>query len=307
MDARTPPSGRQWQIRHGDQQAVVVEVGGGVRSYQAGSRRLLDGYDVTAMADGARGQTLAPWPNRVKDGQWHHDGALMQLALTEPEQHNAIHGLVRWAAWSATEISDSAVTLTCTSHPQPGYPWTVEVSNAWSLGDRGLAVTTTMTNRGDGSAPVACAFHPYVTAGTPTVDTATLRLPADTRLTTGEQQIVNGRESVTGSPYDFRDPRPIGDLEIDYAFTDLSRDTDGRFRLHLSAEHEVSVWMDRSYPYVEIFTGDALPDPSRRRQGLGVEPMSAPPNALVSGESLAWLEPGGSWQGTWGIEPGPAG
>jgi aldose 1-epimerase len=303
MPVPSPPSGPQWPIRHGDSEAVVVAVGGGLRSYQVAGRALLDGYDESAMADGARCQTLAPWPNRVQDGHWHFDGQDLQLSLTEPSQHNAIHGLVRWAAWSVAERADDAVTVTTTSYPQPGYPWTIEVSNAWSLGDSGLAVTTTIVNSSDTVAPVACGFHPYVTSGTPTVDTATLHLPADSWLPTGEQQIPTGRESVTGTPYDFRQARPIGDLKLDYGYTDLARDDDRRFRLRLTGEHDLTFWMDEAYPYVEVFSGDTL-DPSRRRQGLGIEPMSAPPNAMVTGEAIVRLEPGESWQGSWGIEPG---
>jgi aldose 1-epimerase len=197
--------------------------------------------------------------------------------------------------------------VTCTSYPQPGYPWTIDVSNAWSVGEDGLEVTTTIVNRSPSPAPVASGFHPYITAGTPTIDTATLHLRADSWLPTGAQQIPTGRESVAGTPYDFREPRPIGDLQIDHTLTDLARDPDGRFRLRLTGEHQVTVWMDQAYPYVEVFSGDALPDPSRRRQGLGVEPMSAPPNALVTGESVVWLPPAESWQGRWGIDPGRAG
>jgi aldose 1-epimerase len=303
MPDTTPPSGPQWPIRRRDAKAVVVGVGGGLRSYEVAGRAVLDGYDENAMADGARCQTLVPWPNRVQDGSWRFDGQDLQLSLTEPSQHNAIHGLVRWAAWSVSERTEEAITVTCTSYPQPGYPWTIEVSNAWSLSDSGLAVTTTIVNRSDTVAPVACGFHPYVTSGTPTVDTATLHLRADSWLPTGEQQIPTGRETVTGTPYDFREPRPIGDVELDYAYTDLARDADGRFRLRLTGEHDLTVWMDEAYPYVEVFSGDALPDPSRRRQGLGLEPMSAPPNAMVTGEGLVRLEPGESWQGSWGIEP----
>jgi aldose 1-epimerase len=303
MDNASAPSGAQWELSHGDQRAVVVEVGGGLRSYDVAGRPVLDGYDVGAMADGARAQTLVPWPNRVQDGHWRYDGRDLQLSLTEPEQHNAIHGLVRWAAWSAAQRSEDAVTVTCTSYPQPGYPWTIDVTNAWSLAEQGLTVTTTIVNRSNAAAPVACGFHPYLTAGTPTVNTATLQLRADTWLPTGKQQIPTGRESVAGTAYDFREAKPIGDLELDHTFTGLARDADGRFRLRLSGAHDVSVWMDGAYPYVEIFSGDTL-DPARRRQGLGVEPMSAPPNALVTGESVVRLEPGESWQGSWGVEPG---
>jgi aldose 1-epimerase len=130
-----------------------------------------------------------------------------------------------------------------------------------------------------------------------------LHLPVDTWLPTGAQQIPTGQVSVAGSPYDFREPRAIGDLALDVAFTGLARDPDGRFRLRLSGERTVTLWLDEAYPYVEVFSGDTLA-PARRRQGLGVEPMSAPPNALVTGEGLVLVDPGEAWQGSWGIEAG---
>ncbi|HEX3823915.1 MAG TPA: aldose 1-epimerase family protein [Mycobacteriales bacterium] len=300
------PSGEQFEIRHGDQRAVAVEVGGGLRTYSVGDRAVLDGYDVDAICDGARCHTLVPWPNRVQDGKWTWRGVEQQLALTEPEQHNAIHGLVRWMPWSVIDRSDEAVTLGCTSHPQPGYPWTVEVRNHWSLSDEGLAVETTIINHSDTAAPVAAGFHPYLTAGTPTIDTAVLTLPGETRLPTGGQQIPTGREPVAGTDFDFRRPRSLAGFEIDHTYTDLRRDPDGRCRLRLANPEGgtgVTVWVDEAYPYLEIFTGDALPDPARRRQGLGVEPMSAPPNAMATGESLVTLEPGQTWRGGWGIDP----
>jgi aldose 1-epimerase len=299
------PSGAQYAIRHGEQVAVAVEVGGGLRTYTAGDRDVLDGYAEDAVCDGARCQTLVPWPNRVQDGKWHWDGGEQQLALTEPEQHNAIHGLVRWLAWEVVTHTDDTVVLACECAPQPGYPWRLAVTNTWSLDAGGLTAVTTIRNESDSVAPIAAGFHPYVTAGTPRIDEASLRVPGATRILTGEQQIPVGREDVTGTPYDFREARMLGDLEIDYAFTDLVRDADGLARLRLAAPEgdAVTVWVDESYRYLEVFTGDALPDPSRRRRGLGVEPMTAPPNALATGDDLVRLEPGAQWQGRWGIEP----
>ena len=301
-----PPSGEQHEISAGGHRAVVVSVGGGLRSYAVDGRAVVDGYDADRMADGARGQTLAPWPNRVKDGVWTWKGEKQQLSLTEPAQHNAIHGLVRWLGWALVDRSDSEVTLAVTSYPQPGFPWPVRVGITYALDESsGLTVTTRITNLGDSEAPVACGSHPYLTVGTPTVDDATLQVPADTWLPTGEQQIPLGRQPVDGTPYDFRSPRPIGDTQIDYAYTDLQRDDDGRCRLRLSspAGSAATFWVDQAYPFLEVFTGDALPDESRRREGLGVEPMSAPPNALASGESLQVLAPGETWVGQWGITP----
>jgi len=55
------PSGEQIEIATGDQQAVVVEVGGGLRSYSVGGRELIDGYGADEMCSSGRGQALMPW------------------------------------------------------------------------------------------------------------------------------------------------------------------------------------------------------------------------------------------------------
>ena len=52
-----------------------------------------------------------------------------------------------------------------------------------------------------------------------------------------------------------------------------------------------------------LFTGDSLPEPARRRRGLGIEPMTCAPNALQSGEGLQTLAPGESVATAWGIAP----
>ncbi len=63
-------SGEQIELRHGDHRAVVVEVGAGLRTYDLGERRIIDGYGTDRLPSGSRGQILVPWPNRVRDGRY---------------------------------------------------------------------------------------------------------------------------------------------------------------------------------------------------------------------------------------------
>ena len=99
----TGPSGLQVELVYGDQRAVVVGVGGGLRAYSVGEREVLDGYGVDEECTSGRGQVLIPWPNRIEDGTYEFGGERHQLSLTEPEHRNAIHGLVRgdpWTSWN---------------------------------------------------------------------------------------------------------------------------------------------------------------------------------------------------------------
>ena len=295
------PSGRQHVLAHGDQQVVVVEVGAGLRSYRSHGRELLDGYAEDEMASSARGQPLIPWPNRLRDGRYTWDGEEQQLPLSEPEQRNAIHGLVRWAAWTTVRQTTSEVELRHVLHPSPGYPFTLELSLAYALAGDGLTVTTTARNAGSTALPYAAGQHPYL-AASGAVDECRLELSAATRVLTDDRGLPTGREDVSGTDYDFRTARAVGGTEIDAAFTDLARDDDGRCWVTLSEpERVVRLWVDQSYPYVELFTGDSVPEPARRRRSLGVEPMTAPPNALADGVDVQRLEPGESTTSRWGM------
>ncbi len=154
------PSGEQIEIAVGDQRAVVVEVGGGLRSYSAGSRELVDGYRADEMSSSGRGQVLIPWPNRLQDGRYEFDGRRHQLPLNEPEHRNAIHGLVRWANWTTAEREPHRAVMEHVLHPQPGYPFSLRISIEYALTDSGLRVRTTARNLGTDPCPYGSGAHP---------------------------------------------------------------------------------------------------------------------------------------------------
>jgi aldose 1-epimerase len=131
-----------------------------------------------------------------------------------------------------------------------------------------------------------------------------LRVPARTVLLSHERGLPVGSASVEEAGLDFRLPRRIGETVLDHAFAELERDADGLARVRLRSPGKdtgVTLWVDETYRYLMLFTGDPLPDVARR--SLAVEPMTCPPNAFRSGESVVRLEPGAAWTGAWGIAP----
>ena len=297
------PSGHQIELVWNDQHAAVTTVGAGLRAYSAGGRDVLDGYGADEMSEGGRGQMLIPFPNRVRGGTYEFDGRAHQLALTEPEAGNAIHGLVRWAAWTLVSHEPDTAVLEHVLHPRPGYPFSLALRLEYALGDAGLRVSAQATNVGAEPCPYGSGAHPYLTVGTATIDTVILRAPARTMLHSDAHGIPTGTAPVEGTPYDFRRPRPIGSMRLDNAFTGLDRDEDGLARVELrdpEAGSRVVLWVDESHPYLMLYSGDTLPA-ARRRRGLAVEPMTCPPNAFRSGEGLIRLAPGESFTSRWGI------
>jgi len=296
------PSGEQFEIARAGQTAVVVEVGGGLRTYSVEGRDVVDGYGADQMATAGRGQVLIPWPNRLQDGRYEFDGRHHQLPLNELGHSNAIHGLVRWATWHVRERDAHRIVLGHLVHPQPGYPFSLEVAIEYELSDSGLTVRTTATNVGAEPCPYGGGAHPYLTCGTPTVDGISLRVPARTVLRSDDRGIPVGVVPVEGTELDFRVGRELGDTKLDHGFTDLDRDEAGVARVEVvgGVDAGVTLWLDESYRYVMVFTGD---HPDVNRRGLAVEPMTCAPNAFRSGDGLIRLEPGASVSSAWGISP----
>ena len=292
------PSGEQFEIASGDAAAVVVEVGGGLRSYTAGGREVLFGYGRDEMCSSGRGQALIPWPNRIGDGRYTFDGAEQGLPLNEVGKRTAIHGLVRWSAWSAVERESHRVVMAHTLHPQPGYPFTLELTIAYELSDGGLSVRTTATNAGTAACPYGIGFHPYLNAGGGTIDALDLHVPAERLLRSDDRGLPAGWVGVDGTDYDFRSARPVGGIVMDNCFAGLDRDDDGLARVTIG---DTTLWMDGAYGYAMVFSGDPIPDVKRR--ALAVEPMSCPPDAFRTGEAVVRLEPGEAHTAVWGISP----
>jgi aldose 1-epimerase len=300
------PSGEQFEFAAAGYRAVVTESGATLRVLEHAGRALLHGFGDDEMSSAGRGQLLMPWPNRVRDGVYTFDGRDQRLGLTEPTLGNAIHGLVRWAAWTPEEHGATSVSLGYRLMAQGGYPWTLDLHVLYDLSAEGLTVTQTATNLSDRPAPYASGAHPYLTAGPGPVDSWELTLPASTRLLADEQQIPVGEEEVDDTAYDFRVTRPLRDLHLDDGFGDLQRDASGVATAQVrdpATGLGAALWVDRHHPWLMVFSADNGWDPPR--QALAVEPMTAPPDAFRSGRDLVTLapagEPGDEVSVSWGI------
>jgi aldose 1-epimerase len=297
-------SGTQWIIEAEGQQAVLVEVGGGLRTYTAAGHEVLDGFAADEIAPACAGQILAPWPNRIRDGQYSFEGEAYQLALTEPAKHTAIHGLVNWSRWHLVEQKSDSVTLEYDLPPQVGYPWSLLLRTRWSIGADGLRADHEVRNTSEGNAPFGFSVHPYFMLPGTSVEEIRLQVPARTRVLADSRLLPIGAVKIAGSEYDYAEPRPIGEAILDLTFGDIVPDADGTSAVTLAAPsgRSISVWADATFRWWQVFTGDTLGG-ERHRRSVAIEPMTCPPDAFRSGRDLTVLVPGETWHGSWGVRP----
>ena len=218
-----------------------------------------------------------------------------ERGLDEPERHNAIHGLVRWLPWALLGQAQNVVTLGLVLHPQPGYPWRISFTIEYRLGREGLTVTTEVADNSGVAAPFGLGFHPYITVGTDTIDSARLRVPALRQLVTDERGSSDGTADVAGTEFDFTTMRAYRIHEAGHRFLRVATGS-GRHdpcrRAGSRGEQRSDRLGGRRVQLPDGLHRRCVGDPKRRRTSVAIEPMTCPPDALRSGTGIVRLSPG---------------
>jgi aldose 1-epimerase len=256
------------------------------------------------------GIVLVPWPNRVRDGRWTLDGATQQLDLTEVARGGALHGLLRFTDYAIRDQAQDAVTLGALIAPQHGWPFILDTWVRYALQPDGITVTHGVGNLSERRAPWAVGTHPFLRVGDVPVEQLTLTAPAASYFVVDERLNPTAEDPVTPE-VDLRTPRVVGELDLDTAYGTLSHSdpADGRGDsawLDAPDGSRTTLWQDLDWGYLQVFTTDEFPRDGVHGRAVAIEPMTAPPDALNSGQGLIWLEPGASWEGSWGLRYTPA-
>jgi aldose 1-epimerase len=298
-------NGQRWDLEHRTQRASVVQRGGALQSYSVDGIDIVDGFADDELPPAFNGAVLAPWPNRIRDGRWTRNGRQHQLPITEPKTGAALHGLVSDVLWQPDSVGPDTVTLAVPIEPSAGYPFQLRVTVTWSLSADGLRCQLGALNTDSEPAPFGVATHPFFRLPDARVDDLDLLLPAGQWLETDSNLLPVALRPTAGSEVDFTEPRTLGGLRLDTAFTAVTPDFSGISEAVLSSRGStVAIWAEPDFTWWQVYTSDYFePDSERFRRSLAVEAMTCAPDAFNSGADLIVLEPGAPWSASWGVRP----
>ena len=103
---------------------------------------------------------LVPFVNRIAYGSFRWDGRAIQLRRNFGDHPHVLHGQGWQSAWEIVSQAPQHAVLRF-SHESDDWPWAYAAEQAFTLGEAGLQVTLSVTNRGDRTMPVSLGFHPF--------------------------------------------------------------------------------------------------------------------------------------------------
>jgi galactose mutarotase-like enzyme len=239
---------------------------------------------------------LYPWANRLAG--FGYEAAGRRVTLSEDDSriprddnglpiHGVLPGLLRWDV----EDSAGADAIAARLRWDAGellelYPFPHEVRCDATVGRRELTITTTVTASGDGPVPVSFGYHPYTRVPGAARDDWLVELSATNRLLLDDRSIPTG-ERV---PAD-RDPFRLRGVSLDDGYD--AAPAPARFDA-AGAGNELTVEFLAGYSYAQAFAPPG-------QEFICFEPMTAPTNALNSGDGLTVVAPGESYRATFRI------
>ncbi len=233
-----------------------------------------------------KGSKLSPFPCRIQNGRYRFEGRDFNFEKKFPDG-SAIHGLLFDRAFRVTEHASHPESATISmeyayAKDDRAYPfeYTCQVNYVLEK-NRLLTVTTTVTNDGNQSLPIADGWHPYFRLGGK-VDQWQMRFDAGSMVEFDDALIPTG----SFLPFEgFASLRTIGNRQFDNCFLLDPGSTPPQCTLKNPINGlSIDFFAVANYPYLQIYTPP-------HRQSIAIENLSAAPDSLNNHLGLTVLAP----------------
>jgi galactose mutarotase-like enzyme len=218
---------------------------------------------------------LHPWANRLIDERY---------GIAAPDPNGLpIHGLLAGhPAWEVVAADDQRLTARFDFAAQEdlvgAFAFPHEIEMDVRLSGATLTVKTTVRPTGDREVPISFGYHPYFTLpGVPRAEWV-VELPVTEHYVVDERMIPTGeREPAEGV-----EDGPLGDRTFDDGYGNVP--AGATFALS-GGDRRIEVAFEEGYPVAVVYAPD-------NDDVVCFEPMTAPTNALVSGDGLRTVASG---------------
>ncbi len=292
---------RVFDREKGNSVTVIAEHGGHLQEVTIGGVSVVDGFQtVEEMLANYKSKSavLYPFPNRLKNGQYEHDGISYQFPINSASTGNAIHGFGRKVEMTlhSVELGDDEADIHLRyeyAGENPAYPFAFAFSLSFYFRKNGaFDASFGLHNFSNVDIPVGLGWHPYFKLGN-TVNDLQMQLPKVERIEVDEFMIPTGVKT----PYtDFQEFKTIGDTPFDTGFS-IVEETPRATVLLKNDQHQIRYWQELGEGKFNFLQVYILPS----RESIAFEPMTCNIDAFNNKDGLLVLKPGQGVMGRCGF------
>jgi aldose 1-epimerase len=239
---------------------------------------------------------LYPWANRLAGFDYSVLGTDVVLDRDSPilrfDQNGLpIHGLLMgWPNWVIERADDATLSASLDfgafEDLLRAFPFGHSLQLLVRAGDDELWIETKVSADRGTAVPVSFGYHPYFQLPGLPREQWQIELPVREHLLLDDHMIPTGEREPAGDL-----DGPLGDRTFDDAYAGV--DHDRPFAL-TGAGRRIAVRFDEHFPFAQVYSPEGA-------EFICYEPMTAPTNALRSGDHLPIVEPGNTFTATWTI------
>lgn len=230
---------------------------------------------------------LYPWANRLSGDGYGEVDLTATPRVRRDGNGLPIHGLLHaWPHWEVLEATADRLRARTQLDDLPGFPFPHALEQHVALTAGALAITTLVRPTGDIAVPLAFGLHPYLAPAGAARGEWEVSLPARRHVALDERGLPAG-----GAQAEPAQTAPLGDRTFDDLYDELPATP--AFAV-TAGGRRITVRFDHGYPVAQVYAppGDAL---------LCFEPMTAPTDALRSGQGLRTVAPGDTFVATFSV------
>jgi aldose 1-epimerase len=244
---------------------------------------------------------LYPWANRLAKERFalgdrevvlEHAGELVGRDPNGLPIHGLLAANPDWSVQEQGTTTDSAYLRASFAFAQDprltdAFPFAHELELAVTLRENALEYRTTVRATGGESVPISFGYHPYFKLPGVSRQEWEVVLPVKRHLVVDERMIPAGSQE----PAQGVQAGQLGDRTFDDGYVGI--EPGARFVL-AGGGRRIDVTFEQGYPVAVVYA-------PADDEVICFEPMTAPTNALVSGNELRWVRPGESFEARFSI------
>jgi aldose 1-epimerase len=254
---------------------------------------------------------LFPFPGRLREGAFAHEGRRYVLPPNDSTLRHAIHGFTPRNPWrvTGTNAGDDSASVSGEfslrrDFPQalPLWPADFRLVVTYTLSTDRLRVDALLENLGPGTMPFGLGYHPYfrIPGSTePDISRYVLQVDAD-RLWESIDLLPSGVRVPIPEGINYREPRPLGATDLDHVLSLVWPQLPSSHQLRPIAElshpdlpGRLQILADSAFRELVLFT-------PTHRQAVAIEPYTCSADAAnlaERGVDSGWrvLPPRASW------------